>query len=66
VPIEIVGGWMPKPRKLRLASASMMRANSSVAIAIIDGRMLGNRWRAMMRSEPAPSERVARTKSVDR
>src|SRR5713226_11400 len=55
-PQDGVGGWMPRPRKESVASSTMARANSRVAITTIEESTLGSTWRSTTRaSEPAES-----------
>ena len=43
------GGWIPKPRKLRLASARMIAGMRSVSRITAGARTLGRMWRSSTR-----------------
>ena len=63
LPQEGVGGWVPKPKKDRPASATMAPAMPNVAWTMTGPRTLGTRWRVMMRLASAPRARAAWTNS---
>ena len=56
-----VGGWMPKPRKLIAASATMNEENWRLATTMIDGATLGSTWRKSSRARPVPRAAAACT-----
>src|SRR5262249_26091873 len=64
LPQEGVGGRTPRPRKLIPASIATTTGISMEATIRIGPMILGRMWVAMIRPEPAPSERSASTNSA--
>jgi hypothetical protein len=62
-PHDGVGGWIPSPRKDRVASSTIARASSSVATTIKVDVTFGRMWRMSTRGTDPPRARIALTKS---
>ena len=60
------GGWMPRPRNDRLASARMALAMDSEICTIREPLMLGSRYRNSTRTSLAPMAMAAATYSRSR
>src|SRR5262249_12010476 len=58
-----VGGWVPSPRKLSVASTMIDVAMPSVVVTMIGARQLGSTWRKRIEGSRTPSARHASTYS---
>ena len=54
-----MGGWVPKPRYERAASARIAAAKARLACTTSGPRMFGSTWRSMMRKGPIPKALAA-------
>ena len=59
LPHDGYGGWTPTPMKLNPASAKMILDICSVVIIKICGKMLGNKWKNMIRKSLEPKDLAA-------
>ena len=60
-PHDGVGGWTPRPRKLRLASATIAPARPKVACTTMGAAMSGRMWRRRIVNGPRPRDFAAST-----
>src|SRR5215831_10856728 len=65
-PHDGVGGWTPRPRNDSVASSTMARASSSVAMTTSEESTLGSTCRAMTRTTEPPRAWMASTNSRER
>src|SRR5215510_12716134 len=65
-PHDGVGGWTPRPRNESVASSTMARASSSVAMTTSEESTLGSTCRAMTRTTEPPRAWMASTNSRER
>ena len=56
-----MGGWMPRPRKLRTDSIKMIFPIERVVATVIGEIEFGRMWRTIMCGADAPSATAART-----
>ena len=54
LPHVAVGGWTPRPRKLKPASARIAVAALTVVTTMTGGRLLGSTCRHSTRNDPMP------------
>src|SRR5918911_4046716 len=66
LPQEGTDGGTPSPRKLRLASITMVDASPKLATTVSGPSVLGRMWRSMIHLPEAPSARAACTYSSSR
>src|SRR2546428_7423421 len=58
-----VGGWVPRPRKLRVASTMIDVAMPSVVVTMMGARQFGRTWRKRIQGSRTPRARQASTYS---
>src|SRR3989454_11460493 len=57
------GGWVPRPRKLRVASTMIDVAMPSVVVTMMGARQFGRTWRKRIQGSRTPRARQASTYS---
>ena len=65
-PQDGVGGWMPRPRNESVASSTMARASSRVAMTTMEESTLGSTWRSTTRASEPPRAWIDSTNSRER